>query len=109
MSNPVTGALKRTVNGIGSWVLGSGPACSSMVTVSALYVTTLSVEVDWSLGKLTLLGRMYGSTVPEPVMPDTATSYVVPLPVTTADSGPGAVTLGRNMKEMSLPENPVTA
>ena len=78
------------------------------LALDTLYVTVLSVLVDTRLAlpaaSVAAPAGTLATTVPLPVIPDTATLYVVPLPVTVAVSVPPAVPA----KLMSLAAKPVT-
>ena len=79
------------------------------LALDMLYVTVLSVLVDARLAlpaaSVAAPAGTLTTTVPVPVIPDTATLYVVPLPVTAAVSVPPTVLPA---KLMSLAAKPVT-
>ena len=79
------------------------------LALDTLYVTVLSVLVDTRLAlpaaSVAAPARTLATTLPAPVIPDTATLYVGPVPVTTAVSVPPTVLPA---KLMSFAAKPVT-
>ena len=91
----VVASLKTTVKLIGLALVGSAwPPAWLIVTVGATLsqVTVLSVEVEARLASAPALwatpAAKVAITVPPVVMPETATLYVIPLPVTVAVVAP---------------------
>ncbi len=98
VAKPVTASLNTTVKLIGLVFVGSGWAAAWLiVTVGATLskLTVLSVEVEAALPlpavSLATPAAIDATTVPAPVMPVTATLYVVPEPVTVPTFAPPAV------------------
>ena len=79
------------------------------LALDTLYATVLSVLVDPRLAlpaaSVAAPAGTLATTLPAPVIPDTATLYVGPVPVTTAESVPPTVLPA---KLMSLAAKPVT-
>src|SRR5688500_9922043 len=121
----LTVSLNTTVKLIGDVLVGSAwPAAWLIVTVGAApsYVTVLSVLMDTVFplpaASVALSAAIDAITVPSPVIPDTATLYVVPLPVTVAVVAPAvplsvtspvtkSVTASLNTTEKLTGETPV--